>query len=301
MSLIKGVIKAVRPKQWAKNLLVFVAPLAAGLLTTSTGLRNGIFAFCVFSMASGGTYLINDVLDVESDRQHPTKRSRPIASGVVPIPLAVGLGAVFIVTAVLLALWRTPKFGLVVAIYVILTTLYSVWMKHEPVLDLVGLSAGFILRLLGGAYAAEVGISDWFLIISLLGALFIAAGKRSAERNELGDQSSTIRPTLGIYTDSYLDFVKAIAGGGVVIAYCLFAVERAREHSEMGDSGAGVWVLLSILPFVVAILRYALLVDQGAGSAPEEVLLHDRQMAVIGLVWVACFGMSVLLGEPTVV
>ncbi|HKY16366.1 MAG TPA: decaprenyl-phosphate phosphoribosyltransferase [Microthrixaceae bacterium] len=292
-SLIRGLIRAMRPKQWAKNVLVFVAPGAAGVLTERLPFFYAVFAFVCFSAASAGTYLINDVLDLEADRRHPTKRNRPIAAGIVPVPVALVTAAVLIGAAVTFALWRTWQFGLVVALYVILTTAYSTFLKHRPVLDLVGLAAGFILRLLGGAFAVEVEISDWFLVISCFGALFIATCKRQAERNELGEDAASIRPTLGVYTDQYLGFLKSVSSGAVLIAYCLFAVERAREYSHAGHAAAAVWLELSIVPFVIAILRYALLVDQGKGSAPEELLAEDREMQVIGLLWAVLVGISV--------
>lgn len=282
-----GVVREVRPKQWTKNVLVFVAPGAAGVLLEPTTFAHAVFAFCVFSMAAGGTYLINDLLDVEADRRHPTKRNRPIAAGIVPEPLAWFLAVTFICTSVLLAVWRTWQFGLIVGLYVVLTTLYSVWMKHEPVLDLIGLASGFILRLLGGAYATQVPISDWFLIISCFGALFIATGKRLAEKKEMGDEVTT-RPILAQYSLGYLEFLKSVSAGVVVIAYCLFAVERAREFPH-----AAAWVELSIIPFLVAILRYAWLNDQGQGSAPEDVLFADRQLQVFGLMWAILMGVSV--------
>lgn len=287
-SFLVGLIRAVRPKQWAKNVLVFVAPGAAGVLTHRNSLVAAVFAFCVFSMAAGGTYLLNDVMDIESDRRHPKKRFRPIAAGVVPVPFAVGLGIALVIGAALLGVWRTWQFGLIVGLYVILTTIYSSVLKHHAVLDLVGLSSGFILRLLGGAKATEVAISDWFLIISCFGALFIATCKRQAERRDLGSESGALRATLAVYTDQYLNFLKAVSAGVVLVAYCEFALERAHQHPP-----AAVWVELSIIPFLVAFFRYALLVEHGHGSAPEEVILGDRQLQVIGVVWAALLGLSV--------
>lgn len=287
-SLVTGLIRAVRPKQWAKNVLVFIAPGAAGVLTHRDVLTSAVFAFCAFSMAAGGTYLINDVLDLESDRRHPTKRNRPIAAGIVPVPLAVTLGVVFVLGATALGAVRTWQFGLIVGLYVLLTTLYSAVLKHQAVLDLVGLASGFILRLLGGAKAAEVAISDWFLIISCFGALFIATCKRQAERRDLGSESGALRATLAVYTDQYLNFLKAVSAGVVLVAYCEFALERAHQHPP-----SAVWIELSIIPFLVAFFRYALLVEQGHGSAPEEVILGDRQLQVIGVVWVVLMGLSV--------
>jgi decaprenyl-phosphate phosphoribosyltransferase len=293
LALPRGLVRACRPKQWAKNALVFVAPGAAGVLTHLVPLYHAILAFIIFSMASAGTYLVNDILDVESDRRHPTKRNRPIAAGVVPIPLAWASAAFLIGSSVAVAMVRDWRFGLVVALYVTLTTVYSTWMKHQPVLDLVGLSAGFILRLLGGAYATGVPISDWFLIISCFGALFIATCKRQAERLELGPDAGRIRPTLAVYSDGYLNYLKAVSTAAVLIAYCMFAVDRAHTHAIHDAHAAAVWIELSILPFIVAILRYALLVDQGKGSAPEEVVLTDRVLQITGLVWVAAVGVSV--------
>ncbi len=287
-SLVAGIVREVRPKQWAKNALVFIAPGAAGVLTHLGSFLQAVYAFCVFSMAAGGTYLLNDVLDVDSDRRHPVKRNRPIAAGIVPVPLAVALSVLFVSGAVVLGVVRNAQFGLIVGLYVVLTTLYSVYLKHQPVLDLVGLASGFILRLLGGARATAVPISDWFLIISCFGALFIATCKRQAERQELGDESGSLRATLGVYTEQYLNFLKAVTAGVVLVAYCEFAVERAHQHHP-----AAVWVELSIIPFIIAIFRYALLVEQGLGSAPEEVVLKDRPLQVIGVLWAILMGLSV--------
>ena len=191
VGLLLGMIKACRPKQWAKNVLVFVAPAAAGVINEASILAHTFVGFVAFCMVSSATYLLNDILDVESDRRHPTKCRRPIAAGVVPVPLAVGMAAVLFVAGVGLAWFDNWQLALVVAGYAVLTTTYSLFLKTIPVLDLVILSAGFILRLLGGAFAADVPVSDWFLLISLFGSLFIAAAKRFAEKQELGDQAAS--------------------------------------------------------------------------------------------------------------
>ena len=278
-SLLVGMVKACRPKQWPKNVLVFVAPAAAGVITDGYRLRLTIVGFLAFCMVSSATYLLNDILDVESDRKHPTKRNRPIAAGVVPVPLGVGMAIVLFIAGLGMALLDNRQLALVVATYAVLTTTYSLFLKTIPVIDLVILSAGFILRLLGGAYAAEVPVSDWFLIISLFGSLFIAAAKRFAEKKELGDQAAELRPTLGEYSLEYLGFLRAVSVAALVMSYCLWAVERA----HLDD--ASPWAQLSIIPFLIAVLRYALLVDQGKGSAPEDVILHDRQMQIMGVFW----------------
>ena len=280
-SVVLGLIKACRPKQWAKNVLVFVAPAAAGHLNELYTIRLTLMGFVAFCLVSSATYLLNDILDVESDRKHPTKHRRPIASGIVPIPLAIVTAAVLFAAGIGVAAWNNWQLAGIVAGYAAMTTAYSFWLKTIPVVDLVVLSAGFILRLLGGAYAAHVGVSDWFLIISCFGSLFIAAAKRYAEKKELGDRAAELRPTLGEYSVEFLGLVRGVAAASVLMSYCMWAVERVRE-----PGASSPWIQLSIIPFIIAILRYALLVDQGKGSAPEEVLMSDRQMQLMGLLLV---------------
>jgi decaprenyl-phosphate phosphoribosyltransferase len=302
-SLLRGLVREARPKQWAKNVLVFVAPAAAGVLDPTENLyylRITLLAFVAFCLVSSATYMLNDILDVESDRAHPTKRTRPIAAGIVPIPVAVVSAVVLFVAGVAIALLNRgldagPNWPLAatVAGYAVLTTLYSFRLKQIAVIDLVVLSAGFILRLLGGAYAAGVDVSDWFLVISLFGSLFIAAAKRHAETVELGDQAHLLRPTLGEYSIEYLGFARSVAAAGTVISYCLWAVEAGSEGAAAAV--ATPWAQLSIIPMLIAVLRYALLVDQGKGSAPEDVILHDRQMQVMGLLLVVCIFVGVYL------
>jgi decaprenyl-phosphate phosphoribosyltransferase len=286
--LLLGMIKALRPKQWAKNVLVFVAPAAAGVILEADALLHTVAGFVAFCMVSSATYLLNDILDVESDRKHPTKCRRPIASGIVPVPLAIAMAVVLFVAGVGLAWADNLQLAMVVALYAVLTTTYSMYLKAIPVLDLVILSAGFILRLLAGAYAADVPVSDWFLIISLFGSLFIAAAKRFAEKQELGDRAAELRPTLGAYSVEYLGFLRAVSVAALVMSYCLWAVERADGDPTAGLDAATPWAQLSIVPFLIAVLRYALLVDQGKGSAPEDVILHDRQMQIMGVLWAIC-------------
>lgn len=286
--LLLGMIRACRPKQWAKNVLVFVAPAAAGVIDEPDKLLHTFAGFVAFCLASSATYLLNDILDVESDRKHPTKCRRPIAAGIVPVPLAASMAVVLFIAGVGLAAADSYQLAAVVAGYAVLTTTYSMFLKTIPVLDLVILSAGFILRLLGGAYAADVPVSNWFLIISLFGSLFIAAAKRFAEKQELGDRAAELRPTLGEYSVEYLGFLRSVSVAALVMSYCLWAVERADGDPTAGLASASPWAQLSIVPFLIAVLRYALLVDQGKGSAPEDVILHDRQMQIMGVLWALC-------------
>lgn len=300
MSLAAGMVKACRPKQWAKNVLVVVAPAAAMVYIDRTpdgiefkwwAVARTLVAFAAFSMVASATYLVNDSVDAESDRRHPTKRNRPIAAGVVSIPLAAAMAIVLALGGFGLALSRNWQFCVVVAIYAVQTTLYSFWLKNEPVLDLVALSSGFILRLVGGAYALQVEVSPWFFIISCFGSLFIAVGKRLAEKRELGENHGSIRKTLAFYTEPYLRLLQGIAATIVIMAYVMWAFEKARL-----DPSSAVWMEVSILPFLVAILRYGLLVELGKGSAPEDVLAADRQMQLMGALWVVLVGVGFYVG-----
>ena len=294
-SMAFGLVRACRPKQWAKNVLVFVAPAAAGVIDTPYRVRLTLIGFVAFCLVSSATYLLNDVLDVESDRRHPTKRDRPIASGAVPIPVALVSAAVLFVAGVGLALSNNSDLALIVAGYVVLTTTYSMLLKTIPVIDVVVLSAGFILRLLGGAFAAEVDVSDWFLIISLFGSLFIASAKRFAEKRELGEDAASLRPTLGQYSIEYLGLLRSVSVAALVISYCMWAVERADGDPAAGLAAATPWLQLSIVPFLIAVLQYALLVDQGKGAAPEDVILHDRLMQIMGVLWALTLAIGIYL------
>lgn len=287
-NLAMGLIKLARPKQWAKNVLVFAAPGAHGVLDNAEPLVDSIIAFVAFCLAAAGTYYINDARDVEADRLHPKKRYRPVASGVVPVNLAYTLGAVLLLSAVALSFAASAALAATVVGYVVLTTAYSSYLKHVAVVDMVAVAAGFVLRAVAGAAATGVPISDWFFIVTSFGSLFMVSGKRGAEAQEMGDGASGFRAVLGAYTPSYTAYVRSVTSGAVLVAYCLWSFEKA------GESVADIpWYQLSILPFVMAVLRYALVLDQGRGSAPEEIILGDRALQVIGFVWAVVFAIGV--------
>ena len=175
-----------------------------------------------------------------------------------------------------------------IAGYVAITTLYSTVLKRVAVVDIVAVASGFVLRAVAGVTATGVPISDWFLIVASFGSLFMVAGKRRAERVEMGDDAATVRATLGVYSDAFLAYVLTVSSGTVFVAYSIWAFEKAHEaHLNVP------WYQLSIVPFVVGVLRYALLVDQGKGSAPEELVLTDRTLQVIGVCWVVIFTLGI--------
>lgn len=285
--LIRGVVRLLRPKQWTKNLLVAAAPLAAGtILQPQTALRT-LLAFVVFCLASSATYCVNDVLDAEADARHPTKRSRPVASGEIGHRVALGLGAALAAAALVLA--QPLTFRLVVAGYLVLTLAYSTRLKGQPVLELGLVSAGFLLRAVGGGAATGLPLSQWFLIVTAFGSLFMVTGKRLSELVTAADADAVVRRSLTYYPLSYLRMILGISAGVTITGYCLWAFEVGAAHS------GGVWSALSIAPFVLAMLRYALDADMGRAEEPEAVLLRDPGLQALGLLWLATFALGVFL------
>ena len=287
-SVLKAVLRTARPKQWTKNVLVFAAPAAAGVLDQRDALLQTLVAFVGFCLAASGTYFLNDANDAEADRLHPTKRMRPIAAGDLDVRTARVIAVVLIVLAlVVTAPINDFKLTGVVAGSVLVTLSYTMWLKYEPVIDLAAVASGFVFRAIAGGVATSVPLSDWFLIVAGAGSLFIVTGKRHAEQVELGSDSLEHRRTLGEYSTAFLGYVRAVASGVMITAYCLWAFENA---AKTGDE---TWFRLSIVPFVIAVLRYALVVDQGGGGAPEEVVLSDRVLQIIGVVWLITFGLGI--------
>ena len=179
------------------------------------------------------------------------------------------------------------QLALVVAGYLALTIAYSLWLKHEPVLDLGAVACGFVLRAIAGGIAVGVSISPWFLIVAGAGSLFMVTGKRSAELRSLGSDAGSHRRSLAGYTEAFLGYVRAVSSSVAILAYCLWAFEKSALV------GTPAWFQLSIIPFALGILRYALLLEQGEGGAPEELILSDRVLLMIGAVWAVCFAIAV--------
>jgi decaprenyl-phosphate phosphoribosyltransferase len=268
-----GLLRTARPKQWLKNVLVFAAPGAAGVLTHREDLLDTLAAFAIFCLVASGVYFLNDVPDIDADRQHPRKRLRPIAAGVVGLRLAQLVGASLILVGVALSALLAWRFFVVVLVYVAVQFAYAMWLKDEPILDLAAVASGFVLRAIAGGVAVGVPISEWFLIVTTFGSLFVVTGKRVADHAHLGEQRGAVRATLALYSLSFLRSVLVISATVTITAYCLWAFENAKAvvHDHHGIS-----FQLSIIPFTLVMLRYGLLIDQGHGGAPEDVVLGDE-------------------------
>jgi len=287
---VQALVREARPRQWAKNVLVFAAPGAAGVLDNGSSLLRTLAVFVAFCLASSGTYYWNDIHDVAADRQHPTKRFRPIASGTIAMRTARTVGIILLAAGIAGAFALGWRVGLVVVGYVVLTTLYSAVLKHVAVVDLVAVAGGFVLRAVAGAVVTGVPMSTWFVLCTSFGSLFIVTGKRFAELRELGDGAGT-RASLEDYSIGFLQTVLSVSVGATLVTYCIWAFE-VREVA--GTS----WPFyeLSIIPMLTALLRYTLVLEQGHGAAPEEIFAADRWLQVLGAMWIVVFGLGVYVG-----
>jgi decaprenyl-phosphate phosphoribosyltransferase len=270
-----------------KNVLVFAAPMAAGRLIDAVVLRNSAWAFVAFCLISSSVYLINDLRDAEADRAHPTKRFRPIAAGELSPAVAIVLAAICAVGALALSWFTAPMLAVTLACYWVLQVGYSLWLKDQPIIDLAMVAAGFLLRAVAGGVASELPLSQWFLLVASFGSLFMVAGKRYSELKQLGDQAGT-RDSLQRYSLTYLAMVWAISISVVIVCYSLWAFEQS------GSQLWGVaWNAISIAPFTLAVLRYAMAVDQGKAGEPEDVVLSDRVLQALAVLWIIPVAISV--------
>jgi decaprenyl-phosphate phosphoribosyltransferase len=282
-ALLLAALQAARPRQWPKNLLVFAAPLAGATLGRPDGFGYGLVAFAAFTAASSAVYLINDVMDAERDRLHPTKRNRPIASGRLPVPLGLGLAAVGLGLAMLASFGiGEPRLALVIGIYVLTSWLYSLGLKHVPGVELALVASGFVLRAIGGAVATHVPPSAWFLTVCSLGALMVAIGKRYTELSLLGSDAAAHRPVMRWYQIWLLRAFQRAASAVMLVAYVLWALSH---H----DSWMRAWHLASALPLACALIRFDRLTGLADGRPVEDLIARDPTMICAELVWLTMF------------
>jgi len=281
--VISALFVSLRPKQWSKNLLVFAGLVFSRNLFDTTNLLRSLGGFVAFCLLSGAVYLINDLADVENDRLHPLKRSRPIASG----RLKPGAAKVAAVVAAALALaggfaldWR---FGVIGLGYFVMQLAYSFKLKHMVVLDVMTVAAGFALRAVAGTVLVHVTISPWLFVCTILFALFIALAKRRHELLFLEGGGAAHRSVLEMYSEALLDQMMAVATSSTVIAYCLYTI-APETVAKFGTHN-----LMLTVPFVLyGVYRYLYLVyRKEMGGAPEKVLLTDVPLMVDGLLWMA--------------
>ncbi|MFI8289111.1 decaprenyl-phosphate phosphoribosyltransferase [Streptomyces sp. NPDC085614] len=289
-ALVGGLVRTARPRQWVKNVLVVAAPAAAGQLVSWHSATRLALVFALFTASASAVYLVNDARDAAADRAHPVKRRRPVAAGLVPVPLAYTAGTLLGLGAALAsAVLCNPMTAVLLIAYLAMQVAYCVRLKHVLVVDLAVVTTGFLMRAMIGGVALGIPLSRWFLITTGFGALFMVAAKRYSEAVQPEGARGATRALLTQYTTGYLRFVWQLAAGVAVLGYCLWAL----ESGGVADGALLPWRQLSMVAFILAVLRYAVFADRGAAGAPEDVVLRDRPLAVIGLVWAAMYGMAV--------
>lgn len=287
---VTGLIKLARPKQWVKNVLVAAAPLAAGVLLQPTVLGWVAIAFVCFCLAASSVYMINDVLDVNEDRAHPKKRFRPVASGQVS-PRVATLAAALCATASLAipVVFGNINLTVVIGSYLVLQALYVWRLKHEAVFDIACVATGFLLRAIAGGVAASVMISNTFLVVVGFGALFMAVGKRYSEILSHKQDDQKTRKALDQYTPGYLRILLSISATISLVGYILWAFEIDALNTHDVPFAA-----LSVIPFTLALMRYAKDADSAEVEAPEDALFADKGLLILGILWLALFVGQVL-------
>jgi 4-hydroxybenzoate polyprenyltransferase len=287
-SMLKALIRTMRPRQWAKNAVIFAALVFDRQLRLDNlpAVLRTVAGFVIFCALSGVVYIINDIADVEADRQHPDKRNRPIASGALPVRVALTASIVLLVFIFPLSYLLSPGFALVALAYFLLNLAYSKWIKHIPLLDVLAIALGFVLRVAAGITLIHVArFSPWLYIVVTLGSLYIGFGKRRSELALLADGANAHRPVLDGYTIPLLDQYITIVSGTTIIAYSLYtfsAVNLPANH-----------LMMLTIPFVLyGVFRYLYLIQvKHSGGAPEDVLLSDRPLQITMFLW----GVAVLL------
>ena len=288
-STVLSLIISIRPGQWTKNLLIFAGLLFARRLFNPAAVIDATLGFVIFCGLSGAMYLINDVLDRESDRRHPLKSGRPVASGVVSVPLALGTAFVLIVAGLSAAFAINVRFGVVSAAYLALLVLYSAVLKHIVIIDVLTIAVGFVLRATAGAVAIDVEISHWLLVCTILLALFISLAKRRHELMLLTDGATSHRPILSEYSPYLLDQMIAVVTASTLISYVFYTISPDTQQ-KFGTP----WLGLTI-PFpLYGIFRYLYLVHQReGGGSPADLLLTDRPLLGCVALWVLCVALII--------
>ncbi len=279
--MLKYIFKAMRPRQWTKNAFVFAALIFDRQFFKVDALKNTILTFILFCLVSSSVYLINDIMDVNADRNHPIKKKRPIASGKLPIKLAVVISVILLLISLVGSYFLSTGLMIIVAVYFILNLTYSKWLKHIPLIDVLVIAACFVLRVAAGVSVIQVErFSPWLYVVTTLLSLYIGFGKRRAELMVLvPDGSQSHRKVLSGYSLDFVDQLITIVSATTIIAYSLytFSAPNLPENHAM----------MLTIPFVLyGIFRYlSLMKIDHRGGEPEELLLKDRPLQITVALW----------------
>ncbi len=278
--MFTALLKTMRPRQWSKNVFIFAALVFDKQLLIVDSFLRTLGGFALFCLISSAVYIFNDLADVEADRQHPEKKNRPIASGRLSIGAAWTAGILIVLVTLALGYLLSPAFAAVMAVYLVLNLAYSKWLKHIPILDVLIIAAGFVLRVHAGVTLIHVErFSPWLYVVMTLLALYLGFGKRRAELGLLAQQAGSHRKVLEGYTIPLLDQYIMIVSGTTIVAYSLYTFSAPNVPANHS--------MMLTIPFVVyAIFRYLYLIEvEHSGGSPEEILLTDRPFQIAMLLW----------------
>lgn len=284
--MLKALFKTMRPKQWAKNVFLLAAIVFDRKLTNSDAMLHTLIGVVVFSLVASVVYIINDIADVEADRQHPTKRNRPIAAGKLSVTAAWISATILLLIAFPIAIWLSPTFVLITFLYLVMNLFYSTWLKHVVLLDIILLASLYVIRVAAGVALIDVvRFSPWIYIFTTFLALLMGTGKRRAELSEIADGPNAQRRVLDGYTLSFLDQLITLASGMTIITYSLYTFSAPNLPEN--------YAMMLTIPFIIyGIFRYQYLLQvKGTGSAPEELVLSDRPLQFALVLW----GLAVLV------
>lgn len=286
MKPLVALVKTMRPKQWTKNVIIYAGLVFDGQLFDMEALLRVTVSFFLLCLAASTIYIINDLVDIERDRQHPKKKKRPLPSGELPVSLARGAAVVLPVFSILAARVYSPSFSVILFIYIVINILYSFRLKHIVIIDVLTITSGYVLRVAGGAAVISgVTFSPWLYAVIALLALFLAVSKRRQELVMLGSEAATVRPIYKEYNLPLLDELLRIVTTSTLVAYILYTIESPSVLLS------NTKLALITVPFVMyGLFRYMYLVYvKGEGSAPDEVLLQDRPLQIAIFLWGIAF------------
>jgi len=309
-SLVVSTFKAMRPVHWIKNLSLFAAIFLSGTLFLRGQLTKVVWAFVAFCLVTSATYILNDILDIKADRLHPTKKFRSIASGVLPIPIAIIEAIILVCASLFIAILANLNslFITVVIVYLIMQFFYSLGLKNVAIIDIVIIATGFVLRVYAGAFAIDAHLSVWFLLCVISAALFLASGKRRAEINIAQNLNYATRKSLGTYKKELLNSYVTMFGNASWMSWALFTFFESPKASlpfwmalaELSRTTTIDKLLMSTIPITIfGIMRYESLIFEGKSETPEKLLLTDKSLIIavglwlIFIYWVLYSGVSV--------
>ena len=284
--MLRALIKTMRLRQWTKNAFVLAAVVFDRQLLNPDAVLRSISGMLLFCLLSSSVYIINDILDINVDRQHPVKKNRPIASGKLPVPFAAAAASAIFLVTIPLAFFLSTLFGWIALFYFLINLAYSTRLKHIPLIDVLVIAAGFVLRVAGGVSLVQVErFSPWLYVVTTLLALYLGFGKRRAELKLLNEDANSHRPVLDGYNIPFLDQLITIVSSTTIVAYSLYSFSAPNLPSN--------YSMMLTIPFVIyGIFRYLYLIQvEHAGGAPEELLLSDRPLQIAIALW----GIAVLL------